>query len=411
MMNALARLALVLVVLCLPACASTSVDTAAPRRSGPVILISIDGFRPDYLDRGLTPNLSALAARGVHGAMRPSFPSKTFPNHYTLVTGLRPDRHGIVDNTMIDPQMPGRTFRLGDAAEVTDAAWWNEATPIWVSAERAGLPSATMFWPGSEAAIRGVRPTYWKPFDQSLSAQARVEQVLNWLDEPLRPAFLTLYFDEVDSHGHWTGPDSAELNAALERTDAAIGRLVAGLEARGLLSETDIVVVADHGMAATSRSRVIPLEDLVEAADGRALVTGPYLAFQPAPDRRAQAEAALLRDHAHMSCWRKAELPARFVYGGHRRVADLFCLAEVGWEILPEATAARRPMAGGAHGYDPADPSMAALFLAAGPGVRRGASLPAFDNVDVYPLLADLLGVTPEQTDGDLAALAPILRD
>lgn len=407
MTNSLARLALVLVVLCLQACASPSLDTAAERRQGPVILVSIDGFRPDYLDRGLTPNLSALAADGVRGTMRPSFPSKTFPNHYTLVTGLRPDRHGIVANTMIDPQMPGRTFRLGDAAEVTDPAWWDGATPLWVTAERAGLPTATMFWPGSEAAIGGVLPTYWKPFDQSMSAQARVEQVLAWLDEPVRPAFLTLYFDEVDSHGHWSGPDSAELNAALERTDAAIGRLVAGLESRGLLAETDIVIVADHGMAATSRARIIPLEGLVEEADGRALVTGPYLAFQPAPDRRAQAEAALLREHEHMSCWRKGELPARFAYGHHRRVPKILCLADVGWEILPQATAARRPMSGGAHGYDPADPSMAAIFVAAGRSFRGGVSAPVLDNVDVYPLLARLLDVRPEPNQGRLTPLLP----
>lgn len=408
-MSPLSRLALLLISLCFAACASPAPQMAAERRPQPVILISIDGFRPDYLDRGLTPHLAALAERGVRGAMRPAFPSKTFPNHYTLVTGLRPDRHGIVDNTMADPQMPGRTFSLGNAAEVTDAAWWNEATPIWVTAERAGLPTATMFWPGSEAGIGGVHPTYWMKFDQSMSAQARVDQVLAWLDQPERPAFLTLYFDEVDSYGHWNGPDSEEVNAALTRTDAAVGRLVDGLEARGLLAQTELVVVADHGMAATSRARTIVLEDLVEAADGRALVTGPYLAFAPAPDRRAQAEAALLREHDHMDCWRKDELPARFAYGQHRRVPEIFCLAEIGWEILPRATAGRRLMAGGAHGYDPADPAMAALFLAAGPSFRSGVVLPVFDNVDVYSLLARLLGVAPEANEGDLQALAPAL--
>ena len=409
MRKLLTPFALVL-ALCLAACAAVPAQPAAGPGPRLVVLISIDGFRPDYLDRGITPHLSALAARGARGALRPAFPSKTFPNHYTLVTGLRPDRHGVVDNTMIDPQLPGRTFRLGDAAEVTDAAWWDEAIPIWVSAERAGLPTATMFWPGSEAAIGGARPTHWMRFDQSMRAEARVDQVLGWLDGPQPPAFVTLYFDEVDSYGHWNGPGSPEVDAAIARTAAAVGRLAAGLAARGLLTATALVVVADHGMAATSRTRVIPLEGLVEAADGRALVPGPSLAFQPDPARRAQAEAALLRDHEHMDCWRKADLPARFGYGRHRRVPDLFCLADIGWEILPEATAARRPMAGGAHGYDPADPAMAALFLAAGPHFRAGVALPAFDNVNVYPLLARLLDVTPEPNEGDLEALRAALR-
>ncbi|MDZ4054290.1 MAG: ectonucleotide pyrophosphatase/phosphodiesterase, partial [Phenylobacterium sp.] len=350
---------------------------------------------------------SALAGRGVRADMRAAFPTKTFPNHYTLVTGLRPDRHGLVDNVMQDPELPGRVFRLGDRAEVTAPVWWNDGTPIWVSAERAGLTTATLFWPGSEAEIDGVRPTHWRTFDQTMSAEARVDQVLAWLDAPAaeRPTFLALYFDEVDTYGHHYGPDSAELNAAAARTDAAIGRLTEGLESRNLLGQTNIVVVSDHGMAETSRDRVIALEDLVSPEDGQVLSTGPHLTFEPAEGRQAQAEAALLRDHEHMTCWRKADLPARFAYGQHRRVASLFCLAETGWEILPREVAARRPVVGGAHGFDPDDPTMTAVFVAAGPAFQSGVALPRIDNVDVYPLLARLLAIGPAPHQGNTSAL------
>ncbi|MDZ4320726.1 MAG: ectonucleotide pyrophosphatase/phosphodiesterase, partial [Phenylobacterium sp.] len=264
----------------LSACAGHGMGSVqmASSAAGPVILISVDGFRSDYLDRGITPHMSALAGRGVRADMRAAFPTKTFPNHYTLVTGLRPDRHGLVDNVMQDPELPGRVFRLGDRAEVTAPVWWNDGTPIWVSAERAGLTTATLFWPGSEAEIDGVRPTHWRTFDQTMSAEARVDQVLAWLDAPAaeRPTFLALYFDEVDTYGHHYGPDSAELNAAAARTDAAIGRLTEGLESRNLLGQTNIEVVSDHGMAPISPDRVIAMDRIVAPADARPVEAGPY---------------------------------------------------------------------------------------------------------------------------------------
>ena len=184
-------------------------DRTAASEPAPLLLISIDAYRYDYIDRGLSPNLEMLARHGVQAAsMQPSFPSLTFPNHYTLVTGLRPDHHGIVDNTMFDPHL-GK-FSLGNRKAVSDGRWWDEATPIWVTADQHGMRTATMFWPGSEAAIHGHRPDYWRPFDDSVSADQRVDQVLAWLDLPpaTRPRFLTLYFDAVDHAGHKHGHDA-----------------------------------------------------------------------------------------------------------------------------------------------------------------------------------------------------------
>ncbi|MDB5465422.1 MAG: type phosphodiesterase/nucleotide pyrophosphatase family protein [Phenylobacterium sp.] len=391
--------------LALAACATAS----SPPPAAPLtILISIDGFRSDYLDRGVTPTLSSLAAHGVRGTMRPSFPSKTFPNHYALITGLRPDRSGIVDNTIYDPAIPGVKFSMSDKSTTGDARWWNEATPIWVTAERAGLRTAVMFWPGSDAPIQGVRPSRWMPFNQALPAAARTDQLLAWLDVPAaqRPRFGTLYFDEVDTAGHDFGPDSAEVNAAAARTDAAIARLVDGLKARGIVA--NLVIVADHGMAATPPDQKIFVDDLLPTDAIRAVTMGAFMSLSAVPGRQAQVEAALLKPHPRMQCWRKADIPPRFHYGRNPRVPPYFCLPQTGWTITTHSYRPKKPEVGN-HGFDPYAPEMAAVFVADGPAFRPGARPPVFDNVDIYPLMARLIGVKPEPNDGRLADLAGVL--
>jgi len=401
------RLAALLIALTLAACATTPPPAPGPRPL--TILISIDGFRPDYLDRGVTPTLSALAASGVRASMRPSFPSKTFPNHYALVTGLRPDRNGVVDNTMLDPKIPGVTFKMADKATNADARWWNEATPIWVSAERAGVRTATMFWPGSDTAIQGVRPSLWRQFDQSVPADARTDQLLQWLDAAPaeRARFATLYFDDVDTAGHHFGPDAPELNAAAAKVDAAVGRLVEGLKARGITA--NLVIVADHGMAATPDTQKIFYDDILPADAARTIGMGAFLSLYPNPGHEAQVAKALLAPHVHMQCWRKEDIPARYHYGANPRVPPYFCLPKTGWLITTHNYKPRDPERG-AHGYDPSAPEMAAIFIGEGPAFRQGAKLKTFDNVDVYPLVARLIGVKPEANDGKLSEVAAALR-
>lgn len=397
--------AVVLVLACMAPPALAKTLKPAPL----TILISIDGFRSDYLERGVTPTIAALAANGARAiAMHPSFPSLTFPNHYTLVTGLRPDRSGIVDNTMEDARKPGVTFSMGKAEVSHDPFWWDEAEPLWVTAERAGIRTATMFWPGSDLPIRGIRPHDWRMYDKKFSGDQRVDQVLAWLDRPAadRPRFVTLYFDEVDTWGHNAGPDSPEVNAALARTDASVRRLVAGLKAKGLYRGADLVIVADHGMAPTSGARVTYVEDLAPAADLHAVGLGPVAGFSATPGHEDEVAAALLAPHPHMTCWRKADVPERFHYGRNPRVQPFVCLAETGWLIGTKGHAVNK----GSHGFDPLDPTMNALFVAHGPAFRKGAVQPAFDNVDVYPLLAELIGVAPQPNDGHLADLEPSLR-
>jgi predicted AlkP superfamily pyrophosphatase or phosphodiesterase len=394
------------------ACAGCATVPPAPPPA-PVILVGVDGFRPDYLDRGVTPTLSKLAAEGVRAqGMRPSFPSLTFPNHYTLVTGMRPDHHGIVNNYMTDPGHPGVVFTLGDRAVNTQPHWWNDAAPLWVSAEKQGVRTATMFWPGSEVEIRGVRPRDWVVFDQAMPSAARVDRVLSWLDRPPaeRPRFITLYFDIVDTAGHNFGPDTPELNASVQEVDAAMGKLVAGLAARGL-AQVNIIVVADHGMAPVSVDKTVDLDAVVAPALVRYVwAAGPLAGVEPAAGQGVETLAPLLGRHGHAECWKREAMPVRFHFGAHRRVPSVICLADTGWTLVSAGSPRRYPIRGGAHGYDPADPLMAALFIAHGPAFRAGATLPVFDNVNVYPLLARLTGVTPEPNDGDVAVFAGALK-
>jgi predicted AlkP superfamily pyrophosphatase or phosphodiesterase len=371
----------------------------AERRATVTILVSIDGFRPDYLDRGITPNLGALAAAGVSAAMVPSFPSKTFPNHYTLVTGLRPDRHGIVDNDMEDPRRPGIVFRIDDPRQSLDPFWWNQAEPIWITAEKGGVRTSTMFWPGAEVDFGGIRPSAWARFDSHVTNAQRVETVMDWMRRPaaIRPRFVTLYFDSVDREAHHHGLHSDELTRAIVEADSQIGVLARGLAALG--QPADIVIVSDHGMADLSPERVIRIDYMVDRSALHMVVdVSAYVTFDAAPGRALEAEK-LLGHHPHMDCWRKAEIPARLDYGRNPRVPDYLCLGDVGWLVASKDPGDRMPKAD--HGYDNRAPDMRATFIAAGPDFRQGLKLAPFDNIEIYPLLARLIGIAPRPNDGD----------
>ena len=403
---------LVALSLALAACSAAAFPAspafaAAQRRAPVTILISIDGFRPDYLTRGVTPNLNALAALGASAAMRPSFPSKTFPNHFTLVTGLRPDRHGIVDNNMEDPAKPGVLFKISNA-EATKPFWWTGAEPLWITAEKQGIRTGTVFWPGSEVPFGTARPQSWLHYDEDITGRQRVDQVVDWMRRPAatRPRFLTLYFDTVDTAGHDFGPDAAETTRAAAAVDADIGYLRRELVALG--QPANIVVVSDHGMEATATDRVVRIDQVVDAKDIHVVSDGPFMALAALAGHEREVEAKLVGRHDHYHCWRKGELPARFAYGRNPRVQPIFCLADHGWLLF--ARELPKDFDLGNHGYDNQDPEMRATFIAAGPGVARDGRLPIFDNVDVYAFVARLAGVKPLPGDGNPATLARLLK-
>ncbi len=383
---------------------------AAPSDS--LLLVSIDGLHPERINAQDSPNIARLAAGGVQARwMTPSYPSLTFPNHYTIATGLRPDRHGIVHNSMTDGELG--TFRLSDREAVGNGAWWG-GEPVWVGAEKAGMPTATMFWPGSEAEVAGVRPTRWHVYDESSSDAERAATVADWLLEPedTRPRLATLYFHAVDTAAHTYGPDSNEARAALASIDAAIGNLLARLAEGDRLAHTNIVLVSDHGMAPVPPGNQISIGDMVAMEQARLSSIGQVVLVQPKPGFEAEVEARLLGRQDHYECWRRAELPARWHYGTHPRVTAIVCQMDEGWDaLLPQQMEARaRGGTRGSHGYDPALPSMRAVFIASGPAFRSGAVIDPIDNVDVYPLLVRLLGIPAADHDGDPEALLPALR-
>src|SRR5688572_8943102 len=307
-----------------------------------VVMISIDAFRADYLDLDATPNLSRIAAEGARARwMTPSYPALTFPNHYTLVTGLRPDRHGIVHNTMTDPGIGG--FKAADRNAVADGRWWG-GEPIWVTAEKHGVRSASWAWPGSAASIGGVRPNRWKGFDDTVPPMQRMDDVIDWLDAPanVRPKLITVYLEQLDRVGHDHGSDSPQVRRALGEIDSAVGHLYDGLAQRGLLDRINLIVVSDHGMATVGPDRAIAVEDMVPVEDATVVSIGQSIGIAPKPGREAAAAKRLLGRHAHYECWRREQLPERWQYGHHPRVPPIVCQMDEGWDALPRADVARR---------------------------------------------------------------------
>jgi predicted AlkP superfamily pyrophosphatase or phosphodiesterase len=410
------RVALVLLLLA-AAAGCTSPDRAASGDLEPtVILISFDGWRWDYHTRAAAANLRRLIARGVHAQrLIPSFPPKTFPNHYTIVTGLYPGHHGIVANAIFD-SATGRSFANNKVEEVRDPMWWG-GEPIWVTVERAGQRSASMFWVGSEAPIHGILPRYWKPYDEAYPPTERVDQVLTWLDMPAaeRPTFIAVYFSDVDDAGHAAGPDSEEVGEAVERADGYLGRLLSGLEQRGLTDRVNIVVVSDHGMAAVSTDRVIVLDDYISLDDVVISDINPTVGLFPKPGKEDTVFQALVKAHPRLRVYRRSETPAGWHYRDHPRIPPIIGVVDEGWQIIRRTTLVsilerRISPAGGQHGYDSALQSMHGVFVAAGPAFKQGVTVPAFENIHIYNVLSRVLGVTPAANDGDSSVAESLLR-
>ncbi|HEY1308937.1 MAG TPA: ectonucleotide pyrophosphatase/phosphodiesterase [Vicinamibacterales bacterium] len=381
-----------------------------------VVLVSFDGWRWDYESLYSAPNLHRLIARGVGAELIPSYPSKTFPNHYTIVTGLYPGHHGIVANSVKDPPT-GRRMTMSNSREVQDPMWWG-GEPIWVTLQHADQRTASMFWPGTEAPIEGVRPNFWAPFDDRLPVNIRVDRVLSWLDLPpeRRPTLITLYIGDVDGAGHENGPNSMEVRNAVRRADGYLGRLVKGLERRRLSDRVNIVAVSDHGMAETSLDRVVILDDYISLSDVEVIDINPTLGLFPRPGREDAVYAALVKAHPRLKVYRRAETPEHWHYRDHPRIPPIVGVVDEGWQIMVRDTFNQRRSRGntgprGEHGYDPiVARSMHGIFVAAGPAFKTEVTVPAFENVNIYDVLCDVLGVMPARNDGDPAFAKSVLR-
>jgi predicted AlkP superfamily pyrophosphatase or phosphodiesterase len=375
-----------------------------------VVLVSLDGFRWDYAKKYGAKNLLAIAAHGASApqGMIPAYPSITFPNHYTLVTGLYPEHHGIVAMSFYNEDHT-RRYSYSDPKSSGDGSWYG-GTPLWVLAEQQGMRAACFFWPGSEAAINGIRPSYYLHYDGGFPNPGRVDQVLSWLRLPAdqRPHFITLYYADVDHAGHAYGPDSQQTRAAVAEVDGLIGRLRAGIAALHL--PVDLIVVSDHGMIKEQG----PWIDLDKYADLSKITTDGMLLYANSEADAQKAYEQLKIADANFKVYRRAKVPRELHYDSNAREGDPVIVPDEPVAIrahAPEADGVDHPPNVGSHGFDPFQfPEMRAIFYAEGPDIRSGVHLQPFENINVYPFVTEILDLTHPPVDGSASVLASALK-
>ncbi|MFY0253953.1 ectonucleotide pyrophosphatase/phosphodiesterase [Chitinophaga sp. 30R24] len=376
-----------------------------------VIMISIDGFRYDYAEKYHAANLLQLSGAGVRAlAMQPSFPTLTFPNHYSLVTGLYPAHHGLVDNYFYDRKRDA-VYKVGNPDVVTDGTWYN-GVPLWVLAEKQQLLSASYFWVGSESAIQNVRPTYYFKYQEKTGIDQRIQQVVNWLKLPEeeRPHLITFYFPEVDHMGHRYGPDSDSVRNAVQFVDASIGKMVAAVNQLHL--PVNFIVVSDHGMLKADTEHPVEVQEVPVLQPLKILWGSEKIMLYGKNEQDIRAAYDYLKQHEnHYTAYLKKETPERWHYGQediYHRIGDIILLAEPNYIFgLP----GKKYSTLGYHGYDNNLTNMNAIFMAWGPAFKPATRIATFENVHVYPLVANILGLNITQPiDGKLDVLEAILN-
>lgn len=376
---------------------------AQPRQTPYVVLVSFDGFRHDYVSRFQPPAFQALIRAGTSAeGLIPSFPSKTFPNHYTLVTGLYPGHHGLVDNAFYDPALRQR-YGMKNREVVRNPAYYG-GTPLWRLAQQHGLKAASYFWVGSETAIQGKHPDYYHSYDEAAPSEKRIAQTVAWLKLPAaeRPHFISLYFSMVDTEGHRSGPNSPTLQQTVLRADSVLGDLMQALKATRL--PINLIVVSDHGMMELQNTdkTFISIPSLFNTGDTDVVFVNGGTQTHIYTAKADSLYDVLKKQEDHFKVYRRKDLPVQWHYN-HERAGDLLLVVEPGYYFMDQAhTAGTQQLPTfGAHGFDPGvEKSMQGIFYAAGPNIRQGLILPAFENIHVYPLVATILGLKTPPIDG-----------
>jgi len=374
-----------------------------------VVLVSFDACRWDYPDLYDLTNFKKMGEDGVRAErVISSFPTKTFPNHYTLATGLYPDHHGIVNNTFYAPDLD-LLYRIGNREMVQNPEFYG-GEPIWNTAAKKGIKSASYFWVGSEAPIQGKQPDIWKFYDGDITFNARVDSILNWLQLPVekRPRLLLLYFQEPDAISHDFGPVSEETGEKMKELDLVLKRLMDGIQALPYGDKVNIIVTADHGMGAISPERYVNIIDGLQD-DWLVEVTGSNPVYLiDATDGFEDSVVNHLSSIQGVKAWRKENLPEHLHYGTNPRIPDIVVVADSSWSIGTDDDPS--DYLGGAHGYDSRNTDMHNIFFAVGPAFKKGFVQPPFENVDIYPLVAHLLDLDAPETDGDFEAVKGMLK-
>ncbi|KAG8582711.1 hypothetical protein GDO81_008171, partial [Engystomops pustulosus] len=386
----------------------------------PVILFSLDGFRAEYLQTwgDLMPTISKLKKCGTHSKyMRSAYPTKTFPNHYTIVTGLYPESNGIIDNNMYDYNM-NKAFSLS-GNEKFNATWW-QGQPVWLTAMYQGLKAGTFFWPGSDVAINGSYPTYYKLYNGSIVYEERINTILQWLDLPKdkRPDFYTLYIEEPDSSGHSYGPVSGGVIKALIRADKIMQMLMDGLKQRNLLNCVNLILVADHGMEKTYCEQLEFMIDYFPSISFFYLYDGPAARIRarnvPADYLSFDSEGIVKnltcqKPVQHFKPYMRQDLPKRFHYANHIRIDKVNLYVDRQWLVVRDKSYTF--CGGGNHGYDNEFKSMEAIFIGHGPGFKKELEVDAFENIELYNLMCDLLKIHPAPNNGTHGSLNHLLKE
>lgn len=381
-----------------------------------LIMISIDGFRYDYLDRGITPNLNQLANEGVRAwSLQPSYPSKTFPNHYTIITGMYPEHHGLILNFMKNP-FTGEIFSLGKRDAVTNPKWYG-AEPLWTTAEKQGIKTACFFWPGSEVDASYRRPSYFKYYDKNIPYETRVDSILYWisLPEKKRPHLLFLYFEFVDTRGHQYGPNSPEVNDEIKRVDMAIGNLVHRLKKLDYYDKINIIILSDHGMQELrpEKERNIYLSKILPLDSVEVVGYGAISMIFPKNKTRINYYYHLLKEkQKHYRVYKREEVPDYLHFKHHPFIGPIVIIPDPGYEIESRPGRKKKWSTKGDHGYDNTVLSMHGLFIANGPAFKNHLKTSTLLNIDIYPLACKVLNIMPNQPiDGRLERIEFILKN
>jgi predicted AlkP superfamily pyrophosphatase or phosphodiesterase len=377
-----------------------------------LILVSLDAFRWDYLEKYHATNLIQLAAEGVHAKkLIPMFPSMTFPNHHTIVTGLRPEHHGIIHNNFYDPATK-ETFAF-NKPELQGSQWWG-GEPIWATVIKQGRKADCLFWPGTGVPMAGTLPTEWKRYDGKPEPNEVVDLGLAWLDQPpeKRPSFVSLYFHHTDSVGHKYGPDSPEIAVSVASVDAAMGRLVAGLHRLKLDDIANLVVVSDHGMVGISPDRTIALGDFVDLKNVQVDFSGAVAGLRPLDGNVDALYQAFKQRENHFKVYRAETMPERYHFRDNPRIPPVVLLADDAWYLSKRTSGepSTREMNKATHGFDPELDSMGATFIAWGPAFRHGVKIAPVENVHLYNFFCATLGLKPAPNDGDDRLVKEVLK-
>ncbi|PVD23081.1 hypothetical protein C0Q70_16343 [Pomacea canaliculata] len=401
-------------------------DNQCPSNYRPVLLVSLDGFRPDYLHRGFSPVIDRLVTCGVHAPyMRSVYPTKTFPNHYTIVTGLYPESHGIIDNNMFDFNI-SQKFSLTGSIKYNPQWWGGE--PLWVTAQKQKFISASYFWVGSDVRISDMTPDIFEPYNGEIPFGERVETVLRWLTLPAdkRPHFITLYFDQPDHAAHEKGPFTPEVDAQVKLVDTTLGQLMDGLYQHNLHHCVNLMVVSDHGFSSLSCDKVIAMQNYFDKSSSNSLYFyyGPFGRVSNTYHYDLQTKGvkiypgtpplSILDVQNHLKCvdhlnvYAKTDLPKRHHYVNNNRIDNIILDPSLNWTVSSSATDTKY-CTGGDHGWDNTYRAMSALFVGYGPSFQNGKTVEPFENIELYNMISDLIGMKPAPNNGTLGSLDHLL--